>query len=609
MAEGLTFLDLTRDILALISSSLHVREIVALSSTCHFLRRTLRDHSGLWSSLCVRLLGHAAPVTRTQMTTQLGLAGNTMTWREFFQFTYGSEVLTWGSGGGRTGHDMRELALKKAAQRKARGELETRFFWWCCDNCGGSQGDRQTHVTGEPHPSRETPSECAACGELASWNAVFDNADNFVEEPTVLETLSRQAIYFVGKTAEVGSIAVSMGGARIFVWGDYAKSVTPVMLLASSISPIPNDRVVEASCGHDSAFILIFNSGLVFAGRFRHRNDQKETHLREDHFENFSKLIIGESTLNEGEKAIQSLGSQSGRGGVLTNQGRVLHWSTWDAERYCLDMRIEPFAPPSQPSPSLPEDAALEVGEAPVDPQRPKKSYSIGILDPIAGDTRLPIKIAKAAFGHRLWFAITDSGELYQMEIRRLSSDPGGWFGLFGTDGEGSDETDDQQEQRPKPKPVVAWTRVAYDNCAEDPVIMADSGSAHHAMCTASGAAFTWGCTAFGMLGHGEVAGHEIDQPRRVEFFQKEGKRVVAVGAGGYISWDGSFTLFLCHDNTLYRAGMLGSRSESSLPLRIISPSVTRRSILSISCGEDWAAIVVSAKASAKAPETEAEKE
>ena len=112
---------------------------------------------------------------------------------------------------------------------------------------------------------------CVACGG-ASWSKEFqDEEDNirFVAEPLVLSSLTRQAIHFVGKTAEVGSIAVSMGGSRIFVWGDYAKSVTPIMLLARHISPVPNDRVIEASCGHDSAFILVFKSGLVFVGRFR----------------------------------------------------------------------------------------------------------------------------------------------------------------------------------------------------------------------------------------------------------------------------------------------------------------------------------------------------
>ena len=57
---------------------------------------------------------------------------------------------------------------------------------------------------------------------------------------------------------------------------------------------------------------------------------------------------------------------------------------------------------------------------------------------------------------------------------------------------------------------------------------------------TKSGDAYTWGSGAFGMLGHGEDRAEE--EPRKVEFFEEKGLKVVSAGAGGYISWTGAFT-------------------------------------------------------------------
>lgn len=112
------------------------------------------------------------------------------------------------------------------------------------------------------------------------------------------------------------------------------------------------------------------------------------------------------------------------------------------------------------------------------------------------------------------------------------------------------------------------------------------------------------------MLGHGDDSESVLATPKRVEYFREIGKRVVAVGAGGYIHWNGAFTLFLCHDNSLYMAGMLGSRTHHPLPTRIDCASLRGRHILSISCGEDWAAVVASASGKSKgngSDDTEAE--
>lgn len=195
-----TFLDLTRDVIAVIGARyLDVPDIVALSSACKRLRTTVNDNNALFCMLCVRLLGHSAPDTRNQLTTNLGLAGSGVSWREFFQWTYGSTVLTWGTGEQRTGH-----LRPKAPAQQAKTDVND------------ADDDVQQY---------------------------YNETEYLVSEPKVLDALSRQAINFVGKTAEVGSVAVSMGGSRVFVWGNYAASVQPRVILAKDLSP--GDRVIE----------------------------------------------------------------------------------------------------------------------------------------------------------------------------------------------------------------------------------------------------------------------------------------------------------------------------------------------------------------------------
>lgn len=50
-------------------------------------------------------------------------------------------------------------------------------------------------------------------------------------------------------------------------------------------------------------------------------------------FCDYSRDIFGHELL-QGEKAVVSLGSQSGYGGVRTNFGRILMWPCWDAEAH-----------------------------------------------------------------------------------------------------------------------------------------------------------------------------------------------------------------------------------------------------------------------------------
>lgn len=95
----------------------------------------------------------------------------------------------------------------------------------------------------------------------------------------------------------------------------------------------------------------------------------------------------------------------------------------------------------------------------------------------------------------------------------------------------------------------------------------------------------------FGMLAHGADLEKPLQEPQKVEFFRDI--KVVAVGCGGFYDfpWYGGFTLFLTDSNELYMAGKLGTELHHWLPIRVPVPNAH---ILSISAGEDWAAIVCS---------------
>uniref|UniRef100_A0A6B2LHM0 Uncharacterized protein n=1 Tax=Arcella intermedia TaxID=1963864 RepID=A0A6B2LHM0_9EUKA len=88
-------------------------------------------------------------------------------------------------------------------------------------------------------------------------------------------------------------------------------------------------------------------------------------------------------------------------------------------------------------------------------------------------------------------------------------------------------------------------------------------------------------------MGHGNDEG--IDEPKRVEYFYENKLRAVAIGCGGYIYWDGGFTIVLVEDNRLFYCGRLGNDKNQLVPTQVIIPD---RLILSISAGEDWAGIV-----------------
>ncbi len=206
--------------------------------------------------------------------------------------------------------------------------------------------------------------------------------------------------------------------------------------------------------------------------------------------------------------------------------------------------------------------------EKPIEPFQECK-----VIEPLDENNR-PLDVVKTAFGHRVWFALTSEGFLYEFHLNSIQFDT----------------------------VVSCWTRVAgTEHLADDPIVRVDAGSAHHAFCTLSGKAYTWGVNSFGMLGLGREEDAEAEGN---DFIWDAGwraspchvatlKGVVAVGAGGYVSWNGSFTLFLLDNNDLYVSGMLGDRSKHhSLPVKINCPDLVGRHILSISCGEDWAAIV-----------------
>jgi hypothetical protein len=79
-----------------------------------------------------------------------------------------------------------------------------------------------------------------------------------------------------------------------------------------------------------------------------------------------------------------------------------------------------------------------------------------------------------------------------------------------------------------------------------------------------------------------------------VEWVAENGYRVVAIGCGGYLAWNGGFTLLLLDDNRLFCAGNLGSVNQAALPVQIGESELAGRHILSIAAGEDWAGIVTS---------------
>ncbi len=56
-----------------------------------------------------------------------------------------------------------------------------------------------------------------------------------------------------------------------------------------------------------------------------------------------------------------------------------------------------------------------------------------------------------------------------------------------------------------------------------------------------------------GVLGHGDNVAQPI--PKRVDWFHRKGYKVVKLGCGGHVHWNGGFTLYLLDDNRLFYTG------------------------------------------------------
>jgi hypothetical protein len=351
----------------------------------------------------------------------------------------------------------------------------------------------------------------------------------------------------------------------VYFWGAHARSNVPVMLTSEMLCGNEIDRVVDASCHHDSSFMLVFASGLTLVASRRAWRP-----ITCEDFSDFSRDLFGDLLLPE-ERAVCSLGSQADAAGVRTSRGRILWWhcSTASAMRRKPVYVAKTSIFSSVGAEDELDDLMVRLQVSQDEEEHSGHDVRVPCYELEPRDERGPFEIAKTAFGHKFWFAITSSGLLY-------------WFR--------PPYSYDEESMK-----NATWTRVpGTEQFEDDPIVCVDSGSEHHALCTLSGRAYTWGSAAFGMLGlGGDKFGREdgVEVPTLVESLSN----VVAVGAGGYMSWFGSFTLFLLANNELYCAGRLGDvRDCPSVPRKIDCAALRGRHILSISCGEDWAAIVAS---------------
>lgn len=105
-------------------------------------------------------------------------------------------------------------------------------------------------------------------GESPSRTGHFDcDSTESLQLPRLLDPLHQKCVNFIGKTAEVGSIAKSQNGETIYYWGrhsgrDSEDKINSINI--SELSPIPGDIVVDCSCGHDSGFLVVTKSGKVY---------------------------------------------------------------------------------------------------------------------------------------------------------------------------------------------------------------------------------------------------------------------------------------------------------------------------------------------------------
>jgi len=256
-----------------------------------------------------------------------------------------------------------------------------------------------------------------------------------VPRPAYCTALSRRGVDFIGKTAEVGSVALARGGKALYLWGLTADSTIPLEMEAAAMSPIPGDVVIDASCHHNPGCMLVFASGLVllknrrsrtepslensvsvtatlpancsaarvkspYQGYFPDSADDQQNELPSTTltFEPLS-VQVNMTALRDNEQAVRGLGSQAGFAGVLTNQNRVLWWqdSYYGTKANGL---IEPR-----------------------------------IIEPINPADGRTFSIKSAAFGHQVWLALDNSGLLYEHNLNQQSKQnvSGRWSSLIGS--------------------------------------------------------------------------------------------------------------------------------------------------------------------------------
>lgn len=147
--------------------------------------RKVNSNAPLWCSLCVKLLGQSAPETRKQLTVNIGLAEKVLSWKEFFISTYASSVFAWGDGsGGRLG-----FAPNNAAVVETPVNLEEDYYGYAGDEGFVSKPTELRSLTGQGFLS---------FGVCSPFSKIF-----FL------------GIDFIGKTAEMGSIALAFGGRKV----------------------------------------------------------------------------------------------------------------------------------------------------------------------------------------------------------------------------------------------------------------------------------------------------------------------------------------------------------------------------------------------------------
>jgi hypothetical protein len=225
------------------------------------------------------------------------------------------------------------------------------------------------------------------CSEIFVWGrssrgrlGLELNDETDVQLPTSVPALSHKGIHYLGKTAEVGSIAISKSGNEIYLWGQCAGSKLPIRINTEDLSSVPRDRAIHVSCGHDSLYLIVMSSGLVFYGTYHQRP------LKAEDFINLNKDFL-EKYLLPDELPLWSVGGQNSWSGVITNFSRLLAWQSY---QYNSDSKCV-IVPPTD-----------NMGE---------------LFD-----------IQKAFFGHRVFLALSTMGRLYRSDFSAYSLNTKPWI-------------------------------------------------------------------------------------------------------------------------------------------------------------------------------------